>query len=383
MKKSLIALAALSAVAGSAAAQSSVTVYGIIDYGYSNVETNVAGTRTDTTSLKASEASSSRLGFRGTEDLGGGLKANFVAESSIADNTALTFGGRAFWVGLQGGFGELRAGRQNTFARDVWLANDQLAAANVVGNLAHSTVLATGVSTSAHTDFSNAVNYTSPTMSGLQLKLGVAKNTVDTNGAKVDTGTGTQVGANFDGGKFKLAAAYSKVSTNTAAVASTAATFTQAVATTGGTSAVLGVFTQTAASVAATAATDVDTKTTSVGANYDLGVAKVAYVYTKVDAKDAVSTSAAGNVQRVANAFSVAVPVSAKLNLLAGYGMGTYQAGGPTAYKGDMTGYQAGLNYNLSKRTTAYAIYGNEKRETNATAEVKATEYSVGLRHSF
>ncbi len=383
MKKSLIALAALSAIAGSAVAQSSVTVYGIIDMGYNNLETTVTTTKTQTTQLKASEASSSRLGFRGTEDLGGGLKANFVAESSIDANTALTFGGRAFWVGAQGGFGEIRLGRQATFARETWLANDQLAAANVVGNLSHSTVLATGVSTSAHTDFNTAVNFISPKMSGLQLALGVTKQTVDTNGAKVDTGTGSQLQATFDGGKFKAAASYSKATTNTAAVAGSAAVYTQAVSANGGTSGVSGVYTLTTAAVADTAATDVDTKITSVGANYDLGVAKVAYVYTKLDAKNSVSTTTASNIDRVANAFSVSVPVTPKLNLLAGYGFGTYQSGGPTAYKGDMTGYQTGLNYNLSKRTTAYAIYGNEKRDTSDSAQVKANEYSVGLRHSF
>ncbi len=383
MKKSLIALAALSAIAGSAVAQSSVTVYGIVDYGYNNLETTITTTKTKTTSLKASEASSSRLGFRGTEDLGGGLKANFVAESGIDANTALTFGGRAFWLGLQGGFGELRAGRQSTFAREVWLGADQLAAANVVGNLAHSTALATGVSTSSHTDFNNAVNFYSPVMSGLQVGLGVTKNTVDTNGAKVDTGSGSQVLARYNGGKFQAAAAYSKATTNTALVAGTAAVYRQAVSANGGTSTLTGTWVMTSAAVADTAATDIDTKQTTAALSYDLGVAKVAYVYTKNEAINSVDTTTASNTNRVSNAFSATIPVAPKLNLLAGYGMGTYQAGGPTAHKGDVTGYQAGLNYNVSKRTTAYAIYGNEKRDTSPTAQVKATEYSVGLRHSF
>ncbi len=146
MKKSLIALAALSAFAATAQAQSSVTVYGIIDTGYNSREnTSNANVVTESKGISGSassnvgEAASNRIGFRGTEDLGGGLKANFVVESGMGQNSAFTIGGRAFWVGLQDAkMGELRIGRQDTFARTVWLSNDQLAAANVAGNLAHS-----------------------------------------------------------------------------------------------------------------------------------------------------------------------------------------------------------------------------------------------------
>ena len=92
MKKSLIALAALATV-GAAQAQSSVTVYGIIDTGYNSIENNVSGTKTTTKGVVAGggEASSPRLGFRGTEDLGGGLKANFVIEGGMAQTAAFSF----------------------------------------------------------------------------------------------------------------------------------------------------------------------------------------------------------------------------------------------------------------------------------------------------
>jgi predicted porin len=89
MKKLLIATAALAMVAGTVQAQSSVTVYGLLDMGYAAQQTKAtnttnAGITTKTQAIGASEGlAASRLGFRGTEDLGGGLKADFVYELGI------------------------------------------------------------------------------------------------------------------------------------------------------------------------------------------------------------------------------------------------------------------------------------------------------------
>ena len=150
MKKSLIALAAVAAV-GAASAQSSVTLYGVLDTAYNNLSATNAGTLSRLTGNGSNQAS--RLGFRGVEDLGGGLKANFVLEAGInVDNgtgaasptgstiagqnlltgtgntgnaitanpvssngglQGLTFNRRAT-VGLQGAFGEVRLGRDLT-----------------------------------------------------------------------------------------------------------------------------------------------------------------------------------------------------------------------------------------------------------------------------
>jgi len=81
MKKSLLALAAMGAFAGAAQAQSSVTVYGILDVGYvgTNEKDTIAGTTTkqQVSGFGQSAQQSSRLGFRGTEDLGGGMRAFF------------------------------------------------------------------------------------------------------------------------------------------------------------------------------------------------------------------------------------------------------------------------------------------------------------------
>jgi predicted porin len=113
MKKSMIALAVLGAFAGAASAQSSVTLFGIIDAAVARVDGNGAGK----TGLTNSGLNSSRLGFRGTEDLGGGLSAKFWLEAPMSNDDgnpgALTFQRRS-WVGLAGGFGEIRLGREYT-----------------------------------------------------------------------------------------------------------------------------------------------------------------------------------------------------------------------------------------------------------------------------
>ena len=111
MKKTLLALAAIAA-SSAVFAQSSVTLYGVVD---ASVE-SVKGTDT-VTRVSSDNLASSRLGFKGTEDLGGGLKANFVLEAALAVDTGATkdrFFDRAAWVGVSGGFGELRFGRQDT-----------------------------------------------------------------------------------------------------------------------------------------------------------------------------------------------------------------------------------------------------------------------------
>ena len=83
MKKSLLALAALTAFAGVASAQSSVTVFGVVDVSMRQVNYGDV----DQSQLATDGNSSSRLGFRGVEDLGGGLRAAFHIEGSlVADN---------------------------------------------------------------------------------------------------------------------------------------------------------------------------------------------------------------------------------------------------------------------------------------------------------
>ncbi|MBN3816882.1 porin [Paraburkholderia sp. Se-20369] len=114
MKKSLLALVALGAFAGAAHAQSSVTLYGIIDEGFL-FNNNAKGKQLY--SMASGVLQGSRWGLRGTEDLGGGLKAVFVLENGFDVNTgALKQGGLEFgrqaYVGLSSPYGTVTLGRQ-------------------------------------------------------------------------------------------------------------------------------------------------------------------------------------------------------------------------------------------------------------------------------
>lgn len=123
MKKSLLALAVLGSFAAAAQAQTSVTIYGIVDAGV--FYQNKAGANNNSLfAVNSGGLSGSRLGFKGSEDLGGGLKANFQMEMGFnadtgtvgqTDTGSMLFG-RTSTVGLSGNFGSINLGRQTDFA---------------------------------------------------------------------------------------------------------------------------------------------------------------------------------------------------------------------------------------------------------------------------
>ncbi|SDC64133.1 Outer membrane protein (porin) [Massilia sp. PDC64] len=127
MKKHFIASGLLVLVGGTSSAQNNVTLYGIVDVGlrYGNAATS----NDNMLSVGSGQQRASRLGFRGTEDLGGGLSASFQLESGFnADDGTLGYGNRLFgrqsWVGLNGAFGSIRFGRQTTAIYDVLFTVD-------------------------------------------------------------------------------------------------------------------------------------------------------------------------------------------------------------------------------------------------------------------
>jgi predicted porin len=117
MKKSVLALAVLGTLAASAFAQSSVTIYGIVDAGITyDSGSSAAGS---VVRMDSGIQSGNRLGFKGTEDLGGGMSALFVLENGFTiANGALGQGGLLFgrqsYVGVGNRIGQVRVGRQYT-----------------------------------------------------------------------------------------------------------------------------------------------------------------------------------------------------------------------------------------------------------------------------
>jgi len=146
MKKSLLAVAAIGAFASAAQAQSSVTVYGIMDAGMSATNRYIAGASTQTQSTAAGgQESSSRLGFKGSEDLGGGRSAIFTAEFgvNVAKNNFSgstnsynnsTFDNRQSFVGIKdNALGQVTFGRQYSLSHNTISNTDTMGGNNIIG----------------------------------------------------------------------------------------------------------------------------------------------------------------------------------------------------------------------------------------------------------
>ena len=115
MKKTLAAVAVLGAFAGSALA-ADVQLYGIVDtgVGYNHVDADGFGQDKDSFGMQSGQASGSRFGFKGTEDLGNGLTVGFILENGIKSDTGVDDGvmfNRESSLFLEGGFGKVAFGR--------------------------------------------------------------------------------------------------------------------------------------------------------------------------------------------------------------------------------------------------------------------------------
>lgn len=325
MKKSLIAMAALAA-AGVASAQSTSTLSGTLDFGLEK-----------TASGQALQATNSRNGttqitWTGTEDLGGGLKANFkvstsfdatfVAGGAAAAPTNQMFGNNDMFVGVSGGFGEVRLGRSFNPVFEAGLT-------------ANGTKGVTGYASRGNTldnvgvYVSNQVQYLSPRLGGLQLVFSLAPREVTTAGVKNHSG----IRLNYSAGPLVANLA---VANNT-----------------NGTGAVVG------------------TKNwTHLSAAYDFGLARLMFSFQD----DGNNTSN----QDSAFVVSATVPVGAH-QFWAQYGVAEAATGS------DARILTAGFKYNLSKRTQAYVAVGN-RNNANAgfnAAQTKGTGYLAGVQHNF
>lgn len=172
MQKNLIALAVAGVVALPAFAQSTVTIYGVADMGYKWSGDNIDDRVSSRSALDSGMSAGSRLGFKGTEDLGNGIKAGFVIEQGFnLDTGTLGQGGRLFgrqsFVSLGGSFGTVALGRQYP-----------------AGYLLTATVDPFGSGTAGQYNsvylteyrWDNAVTYVSPTWSGFSVSAAFTQN---------------------------------------------------------------------------------------------------------------------------------------------------------------------------------------------------------------
>ncbi len=398
MKKLLIASAALAMVAGTAQAQSSVQVYGLMDLGYGQTKSSVSG---DTNAANNGDVkrtnsgngvgalSTSRLGFQGSEDLGGGTKANFRLEYGLTDAGVggNTLAARESWVSLSDAkLGELKLGRQATLSHGIIAGFSAGFANNTAGAIYSPISAATGVNPNPagvrpHIVFADrAITYVAPKIGNLTVGVSYGKDKTD-NTIGTDTMTSTDftdLSARYTAGKLDLGASYQVVKSKNSA-GFTAAQLDTAFGTVASTY---------NAATAASTATQAETKLTMLGASYNFGVVQPFALYTEKKAETSGSATAAANgtaAKFSATEVGVRAPLSSKVGLFASAYDGDikYQLGTPS--KDDVSGYQVGLTYAMSKRTTAYAITGKAEVEGTGTDTVKGkvTQNAVGIRHTF
>ena len=202
MKKSLVALAVLAA-SGAAFAQSSVTLYGVVDVAL--FDSSAAGVTSQMSGSGAMNNGTSRFGFRGTEDLGGGLKANFNMEGGFNPETGagnLSGGNlfsRAANMSLSGNFGSVRLGRGLT------PSFYGVAAWELTGTANYSVVASQFGFAGADSRNSSEFSYTTPNMGGFSGTLGYI--------AKADNGGKAKTDANliYATGPIAVGLSYNKI----------------------------------------------------------------------------------------------------------------------------------------------------------------------------
>jgi predicted porin len=416
MKKSLLAVAAMTAFAGAAHAQSSVTIYGVLDESYSYLkQTDRASLNKTTQGLKDSAWTSNRLGFQGSEDLGGGSSAVFTVESGLAvanagpeqaglGNTGANsnFGTAPFtnvrqaFLGVKNTkFGQLTAGYQYTqeyFQRITNIGGS----ANTLGIAATSSNGGIAVTSRGTIDQYNGFRYESPAYMGAQFVAmvgtvnltqqsaygtaltSVASTTgqgmyiagVDPAAAITQNGTAQSYGVQWTQGKAQATVSMSKEN------AFNASSYSYYL---GGAN----------TSIVATM-TAINTQQTNVTASgsYDFGIVKLMGIAANRRITTA-STSAVANVDMYnIGAF---VPVTPTIKLGVNY---AYAHQGLSGNDTKNQAYQASVQYSLSKRSTAYllaarasasAISGNvgATAASTLTTVTSANQYVAGFTHSF
>ena len=368
MKKTLIALAAFGAMAGVAHAQSTVTLYGLLDANVQSYKSNFVQANGTIQSFKQTRIESgglngSRWGLRIKEDIGGGMAVVGNLESGINLDTGATtqtvlFGRRAN-AGISSGFGTLTIGRNSSSYDDV--SGDHAMMIQSIFDPSNTNngpaVSAAGVASligrnttwvGYNTRFNNSVKYDSPSFSGFSgsLMYGFGEDKTQTNSASKTVSANLK----FANGPLLVSGGYQSETAQNS----------------------VGSF---------GAGTKPALENTLISAAYDFGVVRVGAGFNRAKFKD-IAPGTSLNAQKEWN-LSVAVPLGAT-TLSAGYAQS----------KGDDLGKSTGFGiqalYSLSKRSTLYAGAQSTKNfDRLATlapvgSNIGRTQtYGLGLRHTF
>ena len=358
-------------------AMAQATIYGVIDQAY-NVTKSSGGTAgintqsSNKTTLGASQMGQSLLGVKGSEDMGNGMKASYLYEFGLATDTSATPTNRQSFVGLSGGFGAIRIGKQYSQAFNNSVAADPLGATGAPGNI-YLALLTSDNGTESPLRQDKGIQFDLPNfVPGLNVTLTKifagansavtnAGSTTETNGVK--TGDGQGYAINFTSGAL-YAGMTSDTVVNTGVIGPA---LDNSIAAVAGVS--LAIPATSTVLIAGSTINKKKTDTTTL--TYDLGMAKVSF--NNVKAKVGTGTASI-------TMYGLSVPMGAA-TLLATTSSG--KSDSITDYS--MKGIQYGANYALSKRTTGYFHAGNYTFTPTAapTTVSKTVGYSLGLMHAF
>jgi len=383
MKKSLLALAVLGAFAGAASAQSSVTIYGIADAGVGRVDNGAAAGSTN--GLFSGGNNASRIGFKGVEDLGNGLKATFVLENgfniddgsqSSASNGGPTVGtvasgfpgsaapsgtatgagtfSRLAYVGLEGSFGAVRLGRQNSQLKTALAQIDPFETSGLASGITYFGGNQAGTMPER---VSNAITYTSANWAGFTGQVGyVFGETAGDNGA--NSSWGAQLG--YANGPLNVQFGYNDQQISNSGTA-TGFLNTNDLA---------------------------DVKIALIGATYDFGVVKLHAAYGQK--KENFDAAGATDIKVKTALVGVTVPFGAsKIRA-------EYIRNNDDRDNFDNNVAAVSYSYALSKRTQLYATYARVDNDSSSnlgftgvsnvsgvTAGENTNAFVVGVQHNF
>jgi predicted porin len=392
MKKLLIALG-LAATFGLAQAQSSVTIYGILDVGYvgSNQQlTSTAGaakTKTQISQFGQSSEQTSRLGFKGNEDLGGGTSAFFTAEfqlypedQNLSGSTNSGLYNRQTFVGLkQNGIGSAAVGRQYTPIFNLACATSANQCNQVTGDVIYlgGSSGAAGTSTATTiTGSENSLGFTARASNSLTAQsdrfYGLKAQGIYQANNKNTTQTGVATGGESNSTGWGIGVDYTLDKLLVTAVTQTFQQYTTGTATS---------FTDMKEGTLVSA----NDRQNYAGATYDFGVVKA---YAQWIQRTITSTyNSSQFAKRTAQQIGIRGDIRSNIDAWASVGNGKFDQYGSTNGTVPFTGYQVGSNYWLSKRTNLYGIFGSIQsagnQQTTAGAASSKNMYALGVRHTF
>ena len=349
-KKKLLAAAAMLALVG--AAQAEVKLYGYLEASFGSFEDyNVSGgtpTTDRVTAVQSGNMMTSFFGISGSEDLGNGLKAEFVLESFIANDTggnienlAQGFWSRGSWVGLSGDFGRLALGQyDNAFFTLGWSYNPFGSSMTFSPTMVSYYSLAgfRMPSLGYDTGWVNSITYETPNLGGFTGSLQFAPKETTAGG---DAKNNWAVSGAYNAGPLSLMAVYTSSGSNGD-----------------------GVY-------------FMRQKNYGLGASYDLSVVKLSAQYSRIKTQTGLTDGTSKFFQ-----VGAEVPVTEAGKIMVSYGQTKYNDFA-FAPEGKLKQFSLGYDHSLSKRTGAYAALTSKKLSDVGLDDESANTFAIGVRHAF